>query len=494
MPRSLAPPSRLTDEEIRSLIHNMIDRPARSINNILQERNLGQQEVQFRQIRQQSGLTDLIQKKGRGNVTLEEANTVIDKYLLHRHKQLKNNRKRGPKGYLTPSEEKMVLAYIDAVNDALGMITREQIHNVISSIAMTNIADEHRFELSDHVTRRFVKKNNIQFKAVASVDPSHISQANTSILHAFHSLLNNYCKTMHQSDATNFPFSSFAEIPASNKLNMDEVGSNVAKIRQKAAVQQGTAHSQTPYVSTPEGNGKVEHHVTLAVTTCASGQYYSCDHIHSSNHQQYGAPGPFVIVADTAKTDESNHTDGHLARYQRNEARATDEMHVAPNRLLAGFDEIIDNDGASTTGFHDGFFVTSSPTGSQTTETFHSYAAFLVDHFQKAFDTVDHQFLIAKLSHHGIRGIVNDWFRSYLSKRSQFVSVAHAASDIKFIRHGVPQGSVLGPLFFLIYINDLPDNLESKPKVFADDTSLFSIVVDQQLSCDQLNRDLIRIS
>ena len=67
-------------------------------------------------------------------------------------------------------------------------------------------------------------------------------------------------------------------------------------------------------------------------------------------------------------------------------------------------------------------------------------------------------------------------------------------SDWKQIRAGVPQGSILGPLFFLIYINDLPVNLESKAKIFADDTSLFSIVVDQQLSSDELNRDLARIS
>ena len=67
-------------------------------------------------------------------------------------------------------------------------------------------------------------------------------------------------------------------------------------------------------------------------------------------------------------------------------------------------------------------------------------------------------------------------------------------SEWKRINAGVPQGSILGPLFFLIYINDLPINLESKPKIFADDTSLFSLVLDQLLSLEVLNRDLARIT
>ena len=68
------------------------------------------------------------------------------------------------------------------------------------------------------------------------------------------------------------------------------------------------------------------------------------------------------------------------------------------------------------------------------------------------------------------------------------------ASEWKQINAGVPQGSILGPLFFLVYINDLPMNLESKPKIFADDTSLFSLVLDQLLSLEVLNRDLARIT
>ena len=92
---------------------------------------------------------------------------------------------------------------------------------------------------------------------------------------------------------------------------------------------------------------------------------------------------------------------------------------------------------------------------------------------QKAFDTVDHDILLKKLEYYGIRGIANNWFRSYLSNRKQFVSIDGFESQVTKMDLGVPQGSVLGPLLFLIYINDLHKAIKySKTRHFADDTNL----------------------
>jgi hypothetical protein len=91
---------------------------------------------------------------------------------------------------------------------------------------------------------------------------------------------------------------------------------------------------------------------------------------------------------------------------------------------------------------------------------------------QKAFDTVDHQILLQKLHHYGVRGKAHDLLKSYLSGRTQRTKIRNVFSKLALILWGVPQGSVLGPLLFLIYINDLPNASELFSWLFADDTAL----------------------
>ena len=93
----------------------------------------------------------------------------------------------------------------------------------------------------------------------------------------------------------------------------------------------------------------------------------------------------------------------------------------------------------------------------------------------KAFDTLDHKVLLTKLHYYGIRDIALNWFRSYLTKRTQYVDCNGVSSSIREIETGVPQGSILGPLLFIIYMNDIhtvSDNLNFI--LYADDTTLSS--------------------
>ena len=112
----------------------------------------------------------------------------------------------------------------------------------------------------------------------------------------------------------------------------------------------------------------------------------------------------------------------------------------------------------------------------------------------KAFDKVWHDCLLYKLECFGIPGNLLKLFHSYLNNRHQRVVLNGQYSKWAPILAGVPQGSILGPLLFLIYINDLPENLKSSAKLFADDTSLFSTVYNSAESANLLNDDLKKIS
>ena len=112
----------------------------------------------------------------------------------------------------------------------------------------------------------------------------------------------------------------------------------------------------------------------------------------------------------------------------------------------------------------------------------------------KAFDKVWHEGLLFKLKSVGISGELYSLLENYLSGRFQRVILNGQHSSWKPILAGVPQGSILGPLLFLIYINDLPNELKSIVKLLADDTSLFTVVKDKNKSGSILINELLLIS
>ena len=117
----------------------------------------------------------------------------------------------------------------------------------------------------------------------------------------------------------------------------------------------------------------------------------------------------------------------------------------------------------------------------------------------RAFDTVWHKGLLYKLEKYGIRDHLNDikllsWFTSYLTNRGHKVSIDGKLSGIKFINAAVPQGSVLGPLLFLVYINDITDGIESDIYLFADDTSIFRSGKNNIVLSQGINSDLNKIT
>ena len=113
---------------------------------------------------------------------------------------------------------------------------------------------------------------------------------------------------------------------------------------------------------------------------------------------------------------------------------------------------------------------------------------------KKAFDSVSRKKLSKKLDFCGIRGVANSLLSSYLTGRTQYVSFASTTSTKKQINYGIPQGSILGPLFFLIYLNDLPSCLDTTPRFFADDTALLITGKDFDSMDSLANLELFKVS
>ena len=113
--------------------------------------------------------------------------------------------------------------------------------------------------------------------------------------------------------------------------------------------------------------------------------------------------------------------------------------------------------------------------------------------FSKAFDKVPHERLLRKLLHYGIGGRTHSWIREFLSNRLQEVIVDGSASEPAPVISGVPQVTVLGPVLFLIFINDLPTGLESKCRLFADDCIIYNTIKTKK-DQDVLQRDLDRLA
>ena len=113
---------------------------------------------------------------------------------------------------------------------------------------------------------------------------------------------------------------------------------------------------------------------------------------------------------------------------------------------------------------------------------------------RKAFDTIDHSLLLQKMERYGIRGVTHNWLRSYLNNRFQYVNINNTESHLRRVTCGVPQGSVLGPKLFILYLNEnftVSNNL--KIVTFADDTNLFCSGEDMKELLKTVEREIIKL-
>ena len=111
----------------------------------------------------------------------------------------------------------------------------------------------------------------------------------------------------------------------------------------------------------------------------------------------------------------------------------------------------------------------------------------------KVFDRVWIGGLLLKLERYGIKGDLFMWLKSYLTSRSQKVAIKEALSELDDLKAGVPQGSVLGPLLFLVFINDIADDMLGLSRLFADDTSIGHTALDESTLKNMINIDLNNI-
>ena len=170
-------------------------------------------------------------------------------------------------------------------------------------------------------------------------------------------------------------------------------------------------------------------------------------------------------------------------------------IHSRLVRYLDKYKVVVDNQYGFRKGFSTIHAITEfSNVVTKSFESNRSVLSVFLD-LSKAFDTIDHNILLSKLHFYGIRGIALDWFRSYLHNRQHLVSFNGILSHARTIEYGVPQGSVLGPLLFVLYINDLPNSLSNaKSIMFADDTTVYLTGSDINELYNNMSGDLNNLS